>query len=670
MTFAVFRPTAAELTATLPSFGGLAADALIYVWAIDHLVDAFLHDPLGLFDGRVFFPATDSLAYGDHMIGQAVLGLPLALLGAGPVLVFNLLALASYPLSATAMFVLAREHVGSLAAALAAGVVFAFTPSRFHSPQWLQVLFVAFMPLALLFWGRFVASGRFRDWLGWVLLWACHCLMGMYLAVFFTLILGVVGAFGLCAAPTDDRRRLVVGTLAAPLATGLLLLPTLLPYVRLRATQPFLREAGFDTPLDFLLPGPGTASAALFGFDGVHFGPGFVVVALCALGFWAALRAPGAWPRFFALSAILGLAASLCLTLLPADVPLAVPGFDMLRATSRAFFVSLIFIALFVSHGVAWLLARARSPRAAWALAVACLVALVLDMGGPPAERKAIPVGDQIPAVYEWLRELPGDPVVYERARGIEARALAQYYAGIHGKRLATGYNGFVSPGSEYVLRRLQTLPDPGSLALMDRLGIEYALLRFPAATDADRFVGSLSIDAVRVAARFGTDVVIEVAAVPERLAAAMPGRVLPHGDWRLTAVPAGGDPAAVIDGDADSAWAATIAAGDELYLEVDLGQVRLVDGVRARARFGREQDVFAARVSVSRDGQSWSRIGEYFEPADLDVLVERPRELSHFELRFDPQPARFLRLQSPETRFFGGSFELGEVMVLGPGDS
>jgi hypothetical protein len=677
LTAAVFRPTPELLSSTLPRIGQLTADALIYVWALDHVSRSLLTNPFdtsGLFDGRAFYPATDSLAWGDHMIGQAVVGLPIWLASGNPVLEFNLLVLASYALGALAMFAYARERLGT-AAAVAAGVVFAFTPFRFHASQWLQVLFTPFLPLALLFFGRFVAHTRVRDWLLWVGCWVAHSLMGMYGAVFFGLTLGVLGLFAIVAAPSAERRRLALGIVAAPFATGLLLLPNLLPYLELRATQHFVREFGFDTPLSFLLPGPGTLTGGLLGLLGVEtpsrLGPGLVAWGLAGLGAAAGLAERDPERRFFWRLTAVGFAASLGLTLMPIEALLEVPGFDMLRGTNRAFFVCLAFIALFAGAAVARLVERADTAVGRTAAAVLLVALLVVDMGLPPPERKPIPVGGAIPAVYRWLRDQPAEAVIYERSPGIEQRALAQYYTGFHGKRLATGYNGFTTPGAAYLSSRLDTFPEAGALDLMQRLGVRFVVWHLGAGERLEDLVVRLPAERVRVAERFDDDVVFEMSGSRTREEALEPlpagTTEQPRSGWRLSASASPSTLPAVVDGDPATAWQVVVARGENLHLTVDLGALERVVAVRSTPRRARAVDLVAAQVEVSADGVTWERLPGRFVPDSLETLLARPDEIRFFELRLPrpTRPLRFVRVRNPEVRFYGGAFEIAELAVL-----
>lgn len=293
LALAVFRPTPAQLSGTIPAFQGAAGDVLQQMWAIGHVSRTLFRDPLNLFDGNVFYPAKDTLACADHMIGQAVAGFPIWLATHNLPLEFNLLSLASYVLCALAAFAYARAQLGDTVAAALAGLVFAFNPYRFHSPQWLQVLFTPFVPLAFLFWLRFVRTLATRDWLLWVGCWVLQSLMGMYLMLYVAALTGVFGLFALVAAPQRHSPRLWKGTLLAPLAAAVLLAPTLLPYWRLRVTHGHVRTSGLDSSLSFFLPGPGTLSGALSGLGGLtpgQFGPGLLVAVLLVGGIVAARR--------------------------------------------------------------------------------------------------------------------------------------------------------------------------------------------------------------------------------------------------------------------------------------------------------------------------------------------------------------------------------------------
>ena len=673
LTLLVFRPTLSEVAHTAPAFHGLVADALLLMWATSHVSRALFVDPLHLFEAGIYYPAHHALAFGDHMIGQALVGLPVWLATRNPVLEYNVLALASYALGATAMFLYVREAIGGVAPALTAGLVYAFTPFRFHSPLWLQVLFTPFMPLALLFWVRFLRTLAVTDWALWVLCWVAHGLMGMYLALYFGLTMTILALLALVAAPGRSTRRLRLGVLLAPLATLGLLAPTLWPYLVLRLTQGHVREVGLDTPLSFFLPGPGTLSGRLAGLEGfAQFGPGLVVGALGVLGLVAGgvrARVEGSHRRFLWQAHTLGLVTTLCLILVPMRFQLAIPGLDMLRNTDRAFFVSLLFIAVFVGEGVAWLTARPRTPRLRAAVALALLVVLFVDMGTPPRERKRLPLGREIPPAYGWLGELPADQVVYEQLNGPEALALSMYFGIFHRRRLVDGYSGFTSPGAAYLTQQLFHFPEADALRLLDRIGVGHVLSHFPTPEAAEAAVTRLP-PSLAVEAHFGTDVVFAVRGPIPRAAVTDVVAPLPRGDWKLTASSGSETLPALRDGDRRTAWRAKTVHGDPPpWVVVDLGALHAITGVRCVPLRADAPGVYLADVDLSPDAAAWTPTGARFLPDSLATLLDDPADLAYYEARFPTRAARYVRLRNPALAFWGGPWEIAELDVLEGGE-
>lgn len=664
LALAVLRPTPWQLAHTAPAFHGFANDALIYVWALAHVSRTLFTDTLHLFHAPIFHPAALTLAYSDHMIGQALVGLPVWLASGNPLLELNLLVLASYVLGGAAAYAYARALGAGALAAFVAGLVFAFNPYRFHSPLWLQVLFTPFVPLALLGWLRFVERGSAGAWCAWVACWTLHGLMGMYLGLYFTIVMGVLVVFTAVAAPRPRDRRLLAGLAAAPLATGLLLAPSLWPYVVLRTTQGHVRTTGLDTLLEFFLPGPGTASALALGTEQLgRFGPGLAVWALAAVGLAAAGRGgtPGGLPATFVRRAhLLGLATTLALVLVPIRWQQLVPGLDMVRATNRAFYLSLFFLGLFAADGVDRLV---RGPRAR-AIGVALLLVLLADMGTPPRERLALPVAADMPEAYRVLRDLPDDAVVYERVDGPEPLGRAMYFQTFHRKRMPTGYAGFWNPASDFVVHRLFRFPAPEALHLMREIGVTHVLQHFPSARAA---AGAADDPAAGIAVlhRSGADVVFRVdarEAAPDEAVAS-----LPRATWTATASIETETLPALADGDPDTRWTVQVPHGVVPSLTIDLGTVRPVAGIRVTTPLERAAGVQSSRVQLSDDGRDFTLAPAGFEPDSLRALYEAPATVRYWEVRFPPRAVRFVRLSNGELSFWGGEWTIGELEVLAP---
>lgn len=649
LAIAIFRPTWGELQGTLPAAGGSSADALLLVWAMAHVSRGLFARPLELFDAGIFHPLRHALALGDHMIGQALLGLPVWLATGNPLLEYNLLALASYPAAASAMFVYTRAVVGGgPLPALVAGVVFAFTPYRFASPLWLQVLWTAFVPLALLAWCRFVARPTLSPWLVWIACWVAHSLMGQYLALYFALVMGVLGGFALLAAPSRRDPRLWAGTILAPIAIGVFLWPTVAPYLTMRAVHGTVHTGGLDTPFRFLSPAPTTLVGRWLGPDAsVALGPSAAAWLLAGVGLALRRRGPRPQvalpPAFVAAVHALGFGASLLLVLTPLRWQHLMPGLDMTRNTNRALFIGLCFLAALAASAVRWLGEGGRCKSIArWLLSGLVLV----DIGRPPGERQAFPTPSTLPPFVVHLARLPPGSVVYEVADFPESLARSMYHAVFHGHRLPVGYSGFVTPGGQYVIDRLAAFPSPGAMRLLRRLGVGWVVARVPPDPEGKRFLEAAAAQGARLEATYGADVVFDVRGIPPPVQRS--GSVgLSASPLRVTASAAAEAAGRLFDGDPSTRWEAPPVPQVEPWLAVELARPERLVAVELTAPREHAAAAYGTEIAVSSDGHRWTRMAADFEPVDLDAFLHVPPREVVFTAIVEPVVARHLRFSN-----------------------
>ena len=193
------------------------------------------------FDANIFAPATHTLVYSEHFIGQALQVLPVYALTGNAVLCYNLLYLSTFVLSGVGAFLFVRELTGSRVAGFTAGLLFAFAPYRFPQSSHLQVLSSQWMPLALYGFRRYFDTGRRGP-----LAWAAAALVmqnlscGYYLLYFSPFaaayVLAEMTARGLWRAGRVWRDLGVAGVGIVALT-----LPFFLPYLALRDLQPSTR---------------------------------------------------------------------------------------------------------------------------------------------------------------------------------------------------------------------------------------------------------------------------------------------------------------------------------------------------------------------------------------------------------------------------------------------
>jgi hypothetical protein len=150
-------------------------DPYLVAWILEWNWYALTTPGVSLWDANMFHPARLTFALSENMTGVAVLFFPLYAAGLEPLLVYNIVLLASFVFSGWAAYVLGRMVTGSTGAGIVAGIFFAFVPFRFDHlahlqhlwAGWLPLLFAALLfyaarpswPRAALFAGAFVMNG-------------------------------------------------------------------------------------------------------------------------------------------------------------------------------------------------------------------------------------------------------------------------------------------------------------------------------------------------------------------------------------------------------------------------------------------------------------------------------------------------------------------------------
>jgi len=200
----------------------------------------------------IFWPLHGALAFSEHLLGLSLVATPLQRLGASPVLAYNLLFLASFPLAALALHLLTRALTSRHDAAAVAALTFAFSPYRAGQLAHLQVLWSWGVPLALFALHRFVATRRAGYLALFGVAWLWQSLSNLYFVFFFATL---VAAWIVWFLRDDWRGAARVAAVWA--GASLPLVPVLAMYQRVHrafALERLLDEVrGFSADLDSIL---------------------------------------------------------------------------------------------------------------------------------------------------------------------------------------------------------------------------------------------------------------------------------------------------------------------------------------------------------------------------------------------------------------------------------
>jgi hypothetical protein len=483
-------------------------DPVLIMWTMQYETEALLHHPARVFEGNIFWPRRDAIAWSDNLLAYVpVFGVSWLLSGQNAILAYNVVVFTAYLAGALAVLLLARHLLGDGLAALVAAAVFAFSTFRSVGVGHVQLAGFFFVPLALLLLMRFLEARRWRDAIALGLAAAGTWLVTSYFAV----LLAIVVVPFVCVWVVQQRLRpgprFVRGMILAAAITGVTVAPTLVPYVRLQPTGLFGRTEVYQAePSGFVRFPPSLAYRSLS--DDLHVQsdknalfPGLVLSALVAV---AALGRAGRVDISRRRAAYVAPLAAGCVTcgLLmigpdqwgPLDWPYRVmrhivPGVSSLRELTRFWVYPLMCLALVAGAGVTLVTRRliavegsgGRNPDRVRVVAAGVVVALacVELLYRPPfttVDRSRVRL-----AAYRTLDRLPPGAVTeVPVAFGPFAPfvlAPRQLRSLTDGKPRVEGYSGNFPPDFSAMQAIASAFPDPEAIDGLRRYGVRYVVV-------------------------------------------------------------------------------------------------------------------------------------------------------------------------------------------------
>ena len=467
------------------------ADTQLNEWILAWIAHQLPRAPLQLFEANIFYPAHDSLAFSEPLIVPALMGAPLAWTGSSPVLVYNLVLIAGFALTAFATFLLVERWTGSWTAGLLAGSAFAFNTHTLTRLAHIQGIHIYGLPLALLAADRLFQDGSKKAAAALAAALALAAYTSGYLIVFAAVMLGIVAlvyAPGLIA----NARRVVPGIAIAGAASVLVLLPVYLPYRRAAIDQHMVRSLDIvkdysATPLGYLAAAGrvhfSTWSGRFFKDPVDSFFPGFTLLVLAVAALVFLRRESGTTRR--RILAVAAFTAAGALLSLGTATPVygwlfhVFPPMQGLRAAARFGNLFLLGMAILAGFGAA----RVRKPALAFAL-----IALV------NAEALRAPFTyfpfKGIPPVYAMLRDEPGQVIVAEQPFfprwAIFQNGPYVLNSTAHWRPLMNGYSGYTPDTYQKYADAFWYFPQEWAIQAMKDAGVTHVVVH-PAAFHRDR---------------------------------------------------------------------------------------------------------------------------------------------------------------------------------------
>jgi hypothetical protein len=468
-------------------------DAQLNEWILAWIAHALARDPLHLFQANIFYPARDALAFSEPLIVPALLGAPVAWLGGSPVLVFNLMVIAGFALTAMAGYILMFAWTRDRTAALLTGSAVAFNTHTLTRLAHVQALHLYGLPLALLFTDRLIAGGSRRD-AAWLALWisVLACTSG-YLFVFAVVMIAIV--LLVRAGEWTSRAGVVLGRFAlASILSAAAVVPLAIPYQRAAREQGMVRSldsvAEFSAVPRGYLAAAGTIhmqtwSARFFRDPVDSFFPGFVLIALSSAAVWLVARRaePLSGVTRPRVAMLVALAVAGFVLSLGTQTPVygwlyrALPPMHGLRAAAR--FGNLFLLAMAVLAGLGLAALRASHPRSRTATIAAALLVIAVNVEALRAPFEYRRFGG-IPNLYSLLRDEPRvvlAEVPFYPPQAVFENAEYVLNSTAHWRPLMNGYSGYTPATYVEYAAAFRDFPSDSAIDGMRRAGVTHVMV-------------------------------------------------------------------------------------------------------------------------------------------------------------------------------------------------
>jgi hypothetical protein len=464
-------------------------DAQLNEWIMAWIAHQLPRAPTRLFSANIFYPAHDTLAFSEPLIAPALMGAPLRWLGASPVLVFNIVLIAGFALTAWAGTTLVHSWTSDRYAGLLTGSMFAFNTHTLARLAHMQGIHTWGLPMALLATDRIVLQARVRDALLLALWMALMAYTSGYLIVFGTLMVAI--AVIVRIPDWRSQARDVLSRLAlAAVTAGVVMLPVYLPYRRVAREQGMVRSlenvSDFSATLKGYLAAAGrihysTWSGGFFKDPVDSFFPGLVVIALAAFCVWVTIRTStaGRWRvLMLAAIAVMGLVLSLgTRTPVYGWVFHIFPPMQGLRAAARFGNLFLLGMAALAGLGLAALRTRVSARTSLW-LGVALVAAANIESLRAPYTFTPF---EGIPPIYSLLAKEPGRVVLVEvpfyPAQAAFENAPYVLASTAHWQPLMNGYSGYTPTSYRQYAASFWFFPEDFAIQAMRKAGVTHVMV-------------------------------------------------------------------------------------------------------------------------------------------------------------------------------------------------
>lgn len=672
LTLMMTYPTVLKMGSSVKDIG----DPLHLTWVMAWNVKKITHlDLQNYFNTNIFFPHKRTLAYSEVLFLQSLVALPALLVSRNPVFAYNFILLLSFLTSGFGAYLLAHHLTSSTSGGIIAGIIYAFSPFMFLHLGHMQIITAGGIPLVFLFLHKFFLREQYKHLLLFTLFFLLQVLANGYYALYLSLFGGLyILLYIITRNKFNDWRFWIKMALLVSIVlavTG----PFLRQYFLVREEMGFVRHIDFSANLtSFLATAPinkiyGNLTSRFLKPEGALF-PGVLAFGLAVFGFVYGMsknkkRKPLIRKHTIIYSMILFISFLFTFGSKGPYILLYkyVPGFDGIRVASRFHIFVMLSIAVLAAFGIKSILSSLHlTKRYTYFVTVSLCVVMLIEYLSIPTPTETVPVKENIPKVYKWLKNQKDDFALMELPLPKSIRDIAWlespriYYSTYHWKSLVNGRSSYFPPMYNELRRRWQREPLERNISDLQTLGVKYIILHSSLYEEEElrNIISDISRleEHVKFVTKVGEAYVYEL--VPlfrEDAREVLAGRLkaIPKIGWSATSNVNKGNVKYVIDGDISTRWHIGGRKYD-VYFEFDLGRIYRIKGLSMKCGQNSSPYPRSYRIELSADGVEWTLVA-HKENSLLPITAYlKPRDLS-LDIAFSPTEARYIRITNTEKK-------------------
>lgn len=536
-------PWVFHLTDYVTGYGDNFIYAWIHTWAIQSLINGNLSN---IFTTNIFYPFQIGPGASDPNLATAYISLIPYLITKEPIVTVNFITILSIILTGFSIFLLSHYITKDYPASVLAGILVIFSPAYLSFYAHIQMLFIVFVPLSILYFLKYLKSRKTKHLvisLTFFLIQTYNNFLGGYFILFSY---AIIFFFSYLANKKNTLSFISRKNIAVFIIFLALIIPAILPYFKVSKEFNYVRDIK-DTVHFALQPEDLLYASEFSRFNPVlnnlpinkvsqnnEFKPGYlglVFTVLIILSFIYALknlRRKNFELNSFLIISFLGLILSLGPVLhlgrqtvhWPSIIPLPytlfyylIPGFQGFRNSARWEMLFIVGSAVVVSTILAKLMAKQNLSKKIiiyGVLILGCIIEL-----NYPMKFVTIPGIKDFPEEHKWLSTQSSNvkyvemPIYnWDMTDYATIELWRMYFSSIHFRRTMNGGGGFTPPTWQKMAYELdENFPNQLSISRLNDLGINYLIVHKDEfdRLDNDKFV----INGKRISD--GTEVISEL---------------------------------------------------------------------------------------------------------------------------------------------------------------